>query len=156
MGREVRRVPANWQHPTYCDPEVEEVVQQAYIPLYAHFPYNAEEIQEGLACGWLKDAPPHYGCDVMPDWPLKERTHWQMYETTTEGTPISPVCDSPEALAQWLADNKASAFAGMTATYEQWLAMIHEGSALSMILDHGVMRSGVEFEASEAERKKAP
>ena len=40
-----------------------------------------------------------------PDWPDSERTHWQMYEQTSEGTPISPVMESPEALARWLVDN---------------------------------------------------
>jgi len=47
-----------------------------------------------------------------------------MYETCTEGTPISPVMDSLETLARWLADNGASAFGEMTATYEQWLKII--------------------------------
>ena len=55
---------------------------------------------------------------------------WCMYETVSEGTPISPVLPSPEALARWLADNDASAFADYTATYEQWLAMIGAGSSM--------------------------
>ena len=32
--------------------------------------------------------------DFMPDWPEKERTHFQLYEATTEGTPCSPVLSS--------------------------------------------------------------
>ena len=44
--------------------------------------------------------------------PIEERTHYQMYETCTEGTPISPVMETPENLARWLADNGASAFGG--------------------------------------------
>jgi hypothetical protein len=68
--------------------------------------------------------------DYMPNWPEAERTHYQMYESTTEGTPISPVYETPEQLARWLADNKASAFAGMSASYEQWLGMIGVGSSV--------------------------
>jgi hypothetical protein len=79
----------------------------------------------------------------MPQWPTEERTHWQMYETTSEGTPISPVMESPDALADWLATHKASAFAGMPATREQWLATIKRGWAASAILGPMGMVSGV-------------
>lgn len=122
MSREVRMVPANWEHP--------KDDKGNFIPLLASFPYNEEEIKEGLRDGWLKDEPPYYGCDVMPDWPDAERTHYQMYESTSEGTPISPVMETLEALARWLADNNASAFADMGATYEQWLATIKRGWAV--------------------------
>jgi hypothetical protein len=57
----------------------------------------------------------------MPKWTADGATYFQMYETTTEGTSISPVMDSPESLARWLADNKASAFADQTASYDAWL-----------------------------------
>ena len=40
--------------------------------------------------------------DYMPDWPDSERTHFMWYETVTEGTPISPVLPSKEALVRWL------------------------------------------------------
>lgn len=120
MSREVRRVPANWEHP--------KDENGHYIPHHEHFPYNKEEIKEGLEDGWLKDGAPNYGCDVMPQWPESERTHYQMYESVTEGTPISPVMETPEALAQWLADNNVSTGPYATATYEQWLAVINAGS----------------------------
>lgn len=136
MGREVRRVPATWEHP--------KDARGRFIPMHQHFSYNEEEIAEGLRDGWLENKPPHYGVAVMPDWPEAERTHWQMYETTSEGTPISPVMPTPEALARWLDENKASAFADFTATYDQWLAMIECGWAPSAAIESGVVRSGVE------------
>jgi hypothetical protein len=49
---------------------------------------------------------------------------WQMWETTSEGSPMSPVFDAPEKLARWLADTNASSFGDSGATYEQWLGMI--------------------------------
>jgi len=108
------------------------------------FPYTEGEVEEGLRDGWLEDDPPHYGIPVMPDWTDAERTHWQMYENTSEGTPISPVMGSPEDLARWLADNEASAFAGQTATYEAWLATIRRDSAVSAFIGGGRIVSGVE------------
>ena len=132
MSREVRRVPANWEHP--------KDENGHHIPMHEHFPYNEEEIAEGLRDGWLDNDSPNYGCDVMPQWPESERTHYQMYESTSEGTPISPVMETPEALARWLADNNTSAFAVMGATYEQWLATIKRGWAVSAV---GSSRTGL-------------
>lgn len=161
MGREVRRVPADWQHP--------RDERGRLIPLYGRS--YSEELRkwnegnanwiEGLRQDWTtKDWVPideeHRNMsfsewdggqpqseDYMPDWPEAERTHYQMYEVTSEGTPISPVFASPEELAKWLADNKASAFADQTATYEQWLGMIDEGYAISGVTTNGKIQSGV-------------
>lgn len=120
MSREVRRVPANWEHP--------KDENGHHIPHHQHFPYIPEEIEEGLRDGWLDNIRPNYGCHVMPQWPAVERTHYQMYESITEGTPISPVMESPEALARWLTDYKALAGGYETATYDQWLSVIKAGS----------------------------
>ena len=139
MSREARRVSANWEHP--------KNEKGHYIPHYEHFPYNDEEIKEGLSEGWLKNEPPNYGCNVMQQWPKSERTHYQMYESTTEGTPISPVMESPEVLARWLTDNKASAGPYATATYDEWLAMIKASSSVGSFVGNratGEIMSGVE------------
>lgn len=102
MGREVRRVPAAWQHPKDG---------RRYIPLYRD-----------------NEGRPQLRADqCMPTWPEAERTHLQMYETTTAGTPISPPCTSAKELAHWLAETHADAGAGMTATEADWLAMIVGG-----------------------------
>lgn len=88
---------------------------------------------------------------VWPRIELPIGEAYQMWETTSEGSPISPPCDTPEDLAAWLADNKASTFGRATATYEQWLAMINECMCPSMAVstEHGP-ESGVELIAREA------
>jgi hypothetical protein len=88
--------------------------------------------------------------DYMPEFPEGIATGWCMYETTSEGTPISPVLETPEALARWLADSGASSFGRDTATYDQWLRMIQAGWAPSAVLSGNVFQSGVEFVATEA------
>jgi len=73
-----------------------------------------------------------------PEWkPGREEAGigWQMWQTTSEGSPISPVFATPEELARWLADMGANAGADTTATYEQWLAMTQPGSAPSADVD---------------------
>lgn len=56
----------------------------------------------------------------------------------------SPVFDSPEKLARWLAKSNASAFGYLTCSYEQWLTMIlGPGKTLSaFVTPHGLV-SGV-------------
>ncbi len=79
----------------------------------------------------------------MEEMPQKEPSLFQMYETTTEGTPISPAFPNIEELARWLADTGASALGKETATYDQWLAMCKEGSCISAFIGDGKIISGV-------------
>jgi len=70
---------------------------------------------------------------------------YQLWSTTTEGTPMSPVFESAEELARWLCDNKVSSFGRFTCSYEQWLKLIvGPGRAPSMVYDASGCHSGVE------------
>src|SRR6267154_2667531 len=117
MSLAVRRVPPDWVHPKDED--------GYYRPLYdgADYERRAREWDQ-QAAKWQAGLRGIYGatdsvsteaerrgltyaefeCDrpdpkgYTPQWPASDCTHWQMYEEVTEGTPVSPVCDSPEAL----------------------------------------------------------
>lgn len=151
MGREVRRVPADWHHPCVANgPHA-----GCYIPLYdgrRYAPeleawlegarkwsegYRVEWDLNGRPCGWeprdgtqLEESYEEWAGDVperrwyTPDWPEEERTHWQMYNTTSEGTPMTPPLATPEELAQWCVDHRVSTFADWTTDYETWLSII--------------------------------
>lgn len=163
MSREVRKVPPGWEHP--------KNEQGHHIPLFdgsfnkraAKWDEEAAQWEKGFHrsfidgkwepktadmtgtfADWDGERPDEK--DYMPDWSDAERTHYQMYESVTEGKPISPVMETPEALARWLADNNASAGPYATATYDQWLAMIKVGySAGSFNFDTaGKIMGGVE------------
>ncbi len=70
---------------------------------------------------------------------------YQVWETTSEGSPISPAFETPEELAHWLVDNEASTFAKNTATYEQWMKFIQgPGWAPSAVFNGNGLISGVE------------
>jgi hypothetical protein len=49
---------------------------------------------------------------------------WQMWETTSEGSPMSPVFATAAELASWLARTGASLFGATTATRQEWLAIV--------------------------------
>lgn len=161
MGREIRRVPANWEHPKDAAGHYQPLHDGLNKRLAAWDEENAkwaEGLRRGYEGQWVPVDPEYLGSpfaewdgerpdpkDYMPDWPESERTHLQMYEDCSEGTPISPVCAMPEECARWLADNKASAFGDMTATYDQWLATCKRAWVPSVIAVGGKgLRSGVE------------
>lgn len=168
MGREVRMVPADWRHPKEYNHYRRA---NEYKPM--HYRDWAEEAAEWDAerekweRGELPDyasaddagtpydqwaGPRPYSSDYMPNWPADQRTHYMMYEDTSEGTPISPAFATPEELAAWLFENNASAFGGQTGSYEGWLRIAKGGLAPSMVIQNGVMTSGVD---AFTERTKA-
>lgn len=155
MGREVRRVPADWTGMINNHPHHDEPFSVAARDWKERFlKWEAGERDSYWTAGedpdefWVWSGPPPNPDNYRPDWPEESRTHLMMYETTTEGTPISPAFLTPEELARWLADNKASSFGNMTATYEQWLATINVGSAPSaMFSPQTGLVSGVEATA---------
>lgn len=169
MSREVRMVPPDWQHPTEWRKDYHTGRPRlCHVPLLeGPFSQRLAEWDEGAAQwdagferdyktgGWEPKAPRHTytyaeyagkrpeAKEHMPEFPPGTATHLMMYETTSEGTPISPAFATPEELAHWLADNNASAFGDSGATYEQWLATARGGWAPSMIVDSHGLRSGV-------------
>ena len=48
---------------------------------------------------WNGDRP--VASEYMPLWPEELCTHYMLYETVTEGTPISPAFPSKEELEMW-------------------------------------------------------
>ena len=146
MGREVRRVPKDWQHPKEdmgrAAPSFRPLLDCSYTKAAEEFMAMANSKGLQFALDDMGRAPDK--ADYMPEWTEAEATHFMMYETTSKGTPISPAFATPEELARWLADTGASSFAEMTATYEQWLAVARGGWAPSAVISGGVMRSGVE------------
>lgn len=166
MGREVRRVTASWQHPKNA--------AGWYVPLHDGCTYwNDLKSWDEESALWAQGLRRDYGddsktvphgegvpfsewngerpdkADYMPVWTDAEADHLMMYESVSEGTPVSPAFKTPEELAHWLADNGASAFAGETASYEQWLRVCQGASAPSAAIVGGSMVSGVAFVSTQ-------
>ena len=146
MGRKCKRVPLGFDWPTgeiwfgYILPAIPcELCGGTGMPKHG-----------GKVTTWLSK-PGTYESEYCPTcegegktWPKKEvpgGPGFQMWEDTSEGSPISPVFETPEELARWLADTKASSFGGMTSTYEQWLGCIksEHGAAGLLIYASGKM-----------------
>jgi hypothetical protein len=134
-------VPASWVHPE-GDRGPKPLFEGPYSKSAAQFLAMANEKGLQEAVDYFGQAPVQE--DYMPDFEPGTATHLMMYETCSEGTPISPAFATPEELAHWLADNNASAFGREGATYEQWLATCKSGFAPSAVFIPGQgLMSGV-------------
>lgn len=161
MSREIRKVPSDWVHPVDTD-------TGSHIPL---MPGSGDDELDN----WLEErkkwesgtheeaeeARAKYGCTTYTSWAggppnpddymdahINGRpcTHYQMYETCSEGTPcrpynatipsdtFCPVCETPEECARWCADNKASAFGSQAGDLDYWMGVASGGL--------GAVRSG--------------
>lgn len=119
MGnRELRPVPLDWEHPrrpgTYSDGS------PRYVPLFSratlrdHMRRNEDDPHPDDIIEIDLD-------DYMPPIPEGTPYGYQLYETTSEGTPLSPVFRTLEELAAWC-ESGVTAFASSRWTKEQWLA----------------------------------
>lgn len=157
MGREVRRVPANWEHPkddrghhipmhdrSYDDEvkewEEERKLWDAGSDAPGRWNNGEDRVLSKLRGEKFRDWHGRHPDpdDYMPDWAKAERTHYQMYENVSEGTPISPPMPTEESLAKWLADEEGDAGAGETANYDQWLHTVKQGYAFSLMSGPGI------------------
>lgn len=140
MTSEIRKVPSNWEHPKDKD--------GYYIPLYggsfsrdaSRWDKEKKRWKEGFYLSgdrWKRKTADmtssfaYYAGerprkrDYMPDWVKSSRTHYQAYNTNTEGTPISPAFKSQEELARWLAfSDDIDVGCLCKTTYDEWLEFI--------------------------------
>lgn len=95
----------------------------------------------GSGCVW----PSEEAKAAFEDWeptPPPEGPGYQIWETVSEGSPISLVFDTPEGLARYMAGRPWGADDGTS--YEAWLSFITgPGWAPSQMSKNGVMMTGV-------------
>ncbi|HUT60660.1 MAG TPA: hypothetical protein VNA25_22675 [Phycisphaerae bacterium] len=168
MGREIRRVPEGWEHPRYTKYDAVPrwslsngygTSEGEYRPLHdSDFASEMADWQtRWQACDtpekraeFLEDegGPPRPEYH-RPEWKDGEATHYQYYETVSEGTPLSPPMPSLEALAEWLSAHQDFWGKGPL-TREQADAFCRSGWAPSFVFTPQTgLVSGVEFIAKD-------
>jgi hypothetical protein len=125
VNREVRNIPLDWQHPIDTSGQPIPLLSLEHL-------YTPKELQELLAAGQrLADITSRY----MPDFSALPDAQLGLcvYETTTEGTPLTPVFPAtPEgrwALVHYCA-TRVSVFGGRRANAEAWAELLFGGSAV--------------------------
>lgn len=152
MGREIRRVPNGYKHPVDGNGKPRPAFDASYkealadwLARRAAWDPDTDPHAKGFRSNDPSDPPPRFedfeGMAPDPDSymyygpkpPIEDRPMLVMYEDTTEGTPISPAFTTPEEVAQWCVDNRASMFGRDPGSYEAWLYLACGGWAPSMI-----------------------
>lgn len=159
MWREIRRVPANWQHPIRFLGHSEEEYQPCFqrdlredikdyfkelkkwYKDYFDFVENRKIVRFGDKTysyelwnfsDWIWDEPPNPPDPkyYMPTW---ER--YQLFEDVSEWTPLSPPFEKPEQLVEWLSENLD--FWWAKRTKEQAQSMVDRWFVLSWMIVWG-------------------
>lgn len=117
MGREIRRVPANWEHPKdeaghykpLYDRDYETAARKWLDACIAWDNGTHEDLErhpeykQEYPFFWLWDGNPP---DPDTHRPKFESAEWyQIYETVSEGTPVTPPFASKEELVEYLVEH---------------------------------------------------
>ena len=113
MGKEVRRVIKCWNHPKDENGNYKPLLGHSFTEKLKEWEEGKEQGDKGFKSSWndknnwkpketdeLEITFEECGFvkpkieDYMPEWTEKEKTHIQIYENTSEGTPVSPVFET--------------------------------------------------------------
>jgi hypothetical protein len=138
MGREIRSVPPDWEHPKdergHHLPLHDETRLQRLWSIVRYDlgwylkPKNWKRITE---IGELWPDPTY----CRPYWPKRKATAFQMYETVSEGTPVSPAFETLDELKDWLINQGYSEHAASEFCKHRWApSMVMSSQGISMNL----------------------
>lgn len=119
MGREIRRVPPWWQHPTDKKGRYLPLFDRSYDEAMRDYRYCERLWNEGRHPSQIEwphetrgfsfrewdDEPPDSRYYREESWTEADATQVQLYETVTEGTPVSPCFDTLAELISWMLRN---------------------------------------------------
>lgn len=169
MGREIRRVPPNWEHPRYTkenarrDRDIGE-----YMPMYDEtFEDAAAKWKAGYASWeagthesiefykergrkieyWEYDSPPDR--ELYRPAFTEEPTWFQVYQTVSEGSPVSPPFATREELVEYLVQYgdfwaQRRGEGGCSRKAAEAFVM-EDGWVPSMVVENGKITSGIEI-----------
>lgn len=164
MGREIRRVPPNWKHPLKDNasgprdfqPMLDETYDDAaqeWTRLFMEWEsgererVSARHPDLNIKHFWDWGGPPPDEESHRPKF-TEEPTWFQVYETVSEGTPVTPPFATPEELAMYLstegdfwqqndlAEGRMDSHRLPIATYSQAMSFVSSGYAPSLIISN--------------------
>lgn len=115
MSRSIRRVPGDWKHPTMPNGKFQPMFDIFYSDAVDDWNYNNELWSKGehpdqIQFESVKEYTSYDQYHSYPDPSFYiqgnkdtfKRTHYQVYETVSEGTPKSPVFETEGQVKEWL------------------------------------------------------
>jgi hypothetical protein len=155
MGREIRRVPPNWEHPKFDPSEVRyEWQRDAYKPLMEGYAEAKAGFEKMQAEKGLQEAIDYYGQapdvnDYVPDWTEAEATWFQVYETVSEGSPVTPPFATREELVEYLVQHgdfwRQKDGSGGHSRKSAEAFVMGDGWVPSMVMENGKITIGIDI-----------
>lgn len=110
MGREIRRVPSDWQHPKDDDGDYKRLYDNDYHSAAREWIEAFDLWRKGEHPSQLESCKYYWEYSNPPDeesyrervWTAEEATAYQIYETVSEGTPVSPIFLTLDDMVDWL------------------------------------------------------
>jgi hypothetical protein len=164
VGREIRRVPPNWQHPKDDRGQYLPMHDEHFADRFAKWLADFDRIRRGELEDWEREC---YASDnPLAEWLLDEgspldpsvyrpyrdeddRSWWQVYETVSEGTPVTPAFATKAELVDYLVDHGDRWGEGRKYPRARAEAFVEQGFASSMTMTVGsdgkpVFRRGID------------
>lgn len=123
MGREIRKVPPNWKHPErnqetdrYGRGGFQPMFDEEFGPVFSRWLAEFDRVRAGNLTNkereywpnglqdWLKDEGFPPDPEYYRPYSDADATWLQLYETVSEGTPVSPAFATPDELIEYLAE----------------------------------------------------
>lgn len=164
MGREIRKVPPNWEHPLDDNGELQPMHNSNYEEIFEQWLSNFDRIRKGNLDDFEKKCYPNGLRDWLADeqppnpeyyrWYKDDEATWfQLYETVSEGTPLSPPFATKEELVDYLT-REGDTWSRMPWSREKAEAFVEQGWVPSMIMTGGKIIMGEDMPLHEKEAKK--
>ena len=106
MGREVRKVPKDWEHPKDVNGDYIPLLDSDYETACKEWYEKASEFKPNRWGNWYHEdrgnPPDKNDCYRKRKWSDEESNCYQAYEDVSEGTPITPVFETKEELVEYL------------------------------------------------------
>lgn len=170
MSREIRMVPPNWNHPTNDRGNLQPMYDRYFGDEFAEWLKNFDRIRAGKIdeierecyagegknelAEWLRDEGTPPNPIYYRPWKNEEATWVQVWETVSEGTPVTPPFATREELIEYLVKNgdrwdQRRGNGGYSR--EQATAFVTAGWAPSMVISGNRMATGIAADPGRAD-----
>lgn len=151
MGREIRMVPPNWEHPRNEQGDYKSLYDKDYDTAAKEWMEEFEvwkgesEKERDYKYYWEYNSPPDE--DLCRPKFTEEPTWYQVYETVSEGSPVSPPFATKKELIEYLVqygDFWTQKQGNKPPSREAITNFVNSGHCFSMTITNGTIKMGID------------